>query len=515
MLLVMFSMESFPWWNEKQRNLMDEVKVFADSNLPRGEEVSWTREYPMDLVEEVAERGWFGALIPEEYGGIGAGVTGCCAVAEQLSRVCIALSGACSVTMYGGTEQLLKFGTEEQKRKWLPRVAKGTIGAICITEPGVGSDAASIETTARLDGDEYVIDGKKRFITNAGLADIYLVYAKTSDRPEDKAKRRHLSPLIVEKGTPGFTVERINELGGWTSLPNGYLNFDEARVPVENRIGQEGDGWKILLESLNFERTLFSAERLGPMKEALRYAICHAQRRIQFGKPTIDSEVNQFKIADMIAKFRIARLTVYHAAHLLDLNTNAVSEATLAKLYVPEAYERVLTDAAQIMGGDGWTRFYPVDNFLRDAKVNHIGAGTSEVMKMVIFRQGLRTMKDELKMPYRQMHLKLGVPISVTEPATIVEVNEKTVLEMLAEDYRVNPGLHMNRSDMKGRLHGANDEQLDKILISLETEGLVKLYRDRRGNITLAKATYEGLKKARPPAYYKWFPEWINKEHLF
>jgi len=187
----------------------------------------------------------------------------------------------------------------------------------------------------------------------------------------------------------------------------------------------------------------------------------------------------------------------------------------MAKLYVPEAYERVLTDAAQVLGGDGWTRFYPVENFLRDAKVNHIGAGTSEVMRMVIFRQGLRTMKDELKMPYRQMHPKLGVPISVTKPVTTVEINEKTVLEMLAEDYRVNPGLHMSRGDMKVRLHGVNDEQLDKILILLETKGLVKLYRDRRGNITLAKATYKGLKKARPPAYYKWFPEWINKEFLF
>jgi len=187
----------------------------------------------------------------------------------------------------------------------------------------------------------------------------------------------------------------------------------------------------------------------------------------------------------------------------------------MAKLYVPEAYERVLTDAAQVLGGDGWTRFYPVENFLRDAKVNHIGAGTSEVMRMVIFRQGLRTMKDELKMPCREMHPKLGVPISVIKPATIVDIDEKTVLEMLAEDYRVNPGLHMSRGDMKRRLHGVNDEQLDKILMPLETKGLVKLYRDRRGNIALAKATYKGLRKARPPAYYKWFPEWVNKEHLF
>jgi len=508
-------MESFPWWNEKQKNLMKEVKSFADENLSRGEEISWTRKFPNDLLEDIVERGWFGALIPKEYGGIGAGVTGCCIVAEQLSRVCIALAGACSVTMYGGTEQLLKFGTEEQKRKWLPRVAKGMIGAICITEPSVGSDAASIETTARREDDEYIIDGKKRFITNAGLADIYLVYAKTSDQPEDEAKYRHLSALIVEKGTPGFTVERINELGGWVGLSNGYLDFDEVRVPVENRIGQEGDGWKILVEGLNFERTLFSAEKLGPMKEAIRYAICHAQRRIQFGRPTIDLEVNQFKIADMIARFKISRLTVYHAAHLLDLNAEAVLGATMAKLYIPEAYERVLTESSQVMGGDGWTRFYPVENFLRDAKVNHIGAGTSEVMRLVIFKQGIRALAEDLKMPARRMHEKLNVPISTSKPTVMPEINEGNILSVLAADYQVNPGLYMSREDIKARFANINDEQLDKILLGLEKKGLAKLYRDRKGTIQLTKATYAGLRKANPREYYQWFPDWIDKKLIF
>jgi len=508
-------MESFPWWNEKQKNLMEEVKSFADENLSKGEEISWTREFPNDLLDEVVRRGWFGALIPKEYGGIGAGVTGCCIVAEQLSRVCIALAGACSVTMYGGTEQLLKFGTEEQKRKWLPRVAKGVIGAICITEPSVGSDAASIETTARREDNEYIINGKKRFITNAGLADIYLVYAKTNDQPKDKAKYRHLSALIVEKGTPGFTVERINELGGWVGLPNGYLDFDDVRVPVENRIGQEGDGWKILVEGLNFERTLFSAEKLGPMKEAIRYAICHAQRRIQFKRPTIDLEVIQFKIADMIAKFKISRLTVYHAAHLLDLNAEAVLGATLAKLYIPEAYEQVLTESSQVMGGDGWTRFYPVENFLRDAKVNHIGAGTSEVMRLVIFRHGIRALAKDLKMPARRMHEKLNVPISTSKPTVITETNEENMLSILAEDYQVNPGLHMSREDIKTRFANINDEQLDKILIALEKKGLAKLYRARKGTIQLTKATYAGLRKANPREYYQWFPDWIDKEFIF
>ena len=515
MLSVVLGMESFPWWNQKQKSLMKEAKSFADQNLSRGEEISWTREFPKDLLEEIAKKGWFGALIPEEYGGIGTGVTGCCIVAEELSRVCSALTGAYSVTMFGGTEQLLKFGTEEQKRKWLPRVAKGMLGAICITEPGVGSDAASIETTARLEGDKYVINGKKRFITNAGVADIYLVYAKTSDRPEDKAKYRHLSAFILEKGTAGFTVERINELAGWVGLPNGYLDFDETRVPVENRIGQEGDGWKVLVEGLNFERTLFSAGMLGPMKEALRYAVCHAERRIQFGRPTIDWEVNQFKIADMIAKFMISRLTVYYAAHLMDLNAEAVLEATLAKLYTPESYERVLTEASQVMGGDGWTKFYPVEDFLRDAKVNQIGAGTSEVMRMVVFRQGTRALAEDLKMPVRRIHEKLNVPISMPKPKVIPENNEENILSVLAEDYRVNPGLYMSCEDIKTRFGNIKDEKLYELLVSLEKKGLAKLYRDGKGTIQLVKATYAGLRKAKPLKYYHWFPEWINKKLLF
>ena len=236
-------MEPYHWWNERQKEMAKEAKKFADESLPRGEEVMWTKEFPSDLLKAVGERGWFGAAIPKDYGGIGTGITGCCIVAEELSRVCSALTCSYSVTMFGGVEQLIKFGTEEQKRRWLPKIAKGQIiGAICITEPYVGSDAAGIETTARREGDGYLLNGKKRFTTNAGIADVYCVYAKTSDKPEDIAKYRHLSAFIVEKGTPGFSVERINELGGWIGLPNGYLDFDEAKVPEENRLGEEGDG---------------------------------------------------------------------------------------------------------------------------------------------------------------------------------------------------------------------------------------------------------------------------------
>ena len=509
-------MEIYPWWDEKQKRLAEEAKKFADESIQRGEEITWTREFPHDLLNAVGKRGWFGALIPREYGGIEAGVTGCCILAEELGRVCSALTCAYSVTMFGGVEQLITFGSDEQKRRWLPQVAKGDIlGAICITEPLVGSDAASIETTATLEGDEYVVNGKKRFISNAGVADIYLVYAKTSDRPEDEAKYKHLSAFILEKGMPGFAVERINELSGWIGLPNGYLDFDEVRVPIGNRIGAEGDGWKIMMEGLNFERTLFGAGMLGPMREAIRYAVGHSRRRIQFGRPTIEAQANQFKIANMISRLRTARLLVYYAARLMDIGAEAVLEATNAKLFASEAYRELLTEAIQVMGGDGWTKFYPTESFLRDTKVNEIGAGTSEVMRMVLYRQGTRAMAEELKMPSRRVHPKLGVPISTTKPSPVADISEKAVLEMLAEDYRVNPGLYMSREDMKERIAGISDDQLDQLLASLEVKGLAKIYRDGRGVIALANATYRGLKEAKPLEYYKWFPGWIKRDTLF
>jgi len=509
-------METYPWWSEKHRKLADEAREFADENTPRGEEIAWTREFPSDLLKKVAERGWFRAPIPKQQGGTDMGATGCCIISEELSRVCFALAGAYITTIIGGTEQLLRFGNDEQKKRWLPQIARGELlGAICISEPVVGSDAAGIETTARREGDEYVINGKKKFIINAGVADLYCLYTKTSDRHEDKAKYNHLSAFIIEKGAPGFTVERINELSGWFGLPNGYLDFNEARVPVENRIGAEGEGWKILVEGLNLERNLFAASMLGPMREAIRYAVGHAQRRIQFGQPIIELQVNQFKIADMFARLRTARLLVYHAAHLLDTGAEAVLETTTAKLFTSEAYRDLVTDAVQVMGGDGWTRFYPVESYLRDAKVNEMAAGTSEVMRTVIYRWGLRTMAEELKMPHRCIHERLGVPISTTKPPTTTEISEKTMLEMLAEDYRVNPSLYMSREDLKGRLVAISDEQLDKLLTSLETKGLAILHKDKRGNIVLAKATYKGLKQAKPLKYYKWFPKWIRKEQLF
>jgi hypothetical protein len=280
-------------------------------------------------------------------------------------------------------------------------------------------------------------------------------------------------------------------------------------------LGAEGEGWKVVVDGLNFERTLFGAGMLGPMREALKYAVAHSQRRIQFGEPTIDFEVNQFKIADILAQLHTARLLTYYAAYLMDMKVDVAAEASLAKLYASEAYERLLKEAQQVMGGDGWTMFYPLETFMRDAKVNQLGAGTSEVMRMVLYRQGIRAMANELKMPHREIHPKLGVPISTTKPAVMKDVNENALLEILAEDYRVNPGLYMSRSDMKEKFASIADDQLNQLLTALEAKGMVRLYKDRKGNIALAKATYKGLKQAKPLSFYQWYPDWLNKDLIF
>jgi alkylation response protein AidB-like acyl-CoA dehydrogenase len=509
-------MEPFQWWTDKQKNLMEEARIFADRSLPMGEETLWTRKFPLSLLKEVASRGWFGVVIPDKYGGLDSGVTGASIVTEELSRVCSALSEAYAVSMFGGVEQILTFGKEEQKSTWLPKIAKGqVVGAVCITEPFAGSDAAGIETTAKKEGDTYIVNGKKRFITNAGLADLYVVYARSSEKKEDKAKYQHLTAFLVEKGTPGFSVEKINELSGWIGLPNGTLDFDEVKVPASNCIGGEGMGWKVMMAGLNFERVVYSAGMLGPMREAIRNAVAYSQRRLQFDRPTIDLPTNQAKLAEMFSGLYNCRLLVYHAAHLLDEHEDAMVEASTAKMLVSDTYERLISDAIQVMGGDGWTRFYPVEAYLRDAKVNQIGAGTNQIMKLVIFRGGLKAMNKDLKILRRRIHPRLRVPVSTNEQQSKLGTDEEGILKALAEDYTVNPGLYMTREDLKERLTEQDDAELDGILQKLASKDFVRLYRDGKGIISLVKATYEGLRKTGPLEEFKWYPEWLTKEFVF
>ena len=506
-------MEAFPWWTEEQKNFERETEAFAKEVMPRDEETRWKREFPWDIFREIGLKKYTGAGIPKEYGGLGLGATGACMAVEALSRM-PGVGRALVANMLAGLRQVIEFGTEEQKKRFLPQIAKGELGAIVITEPFAGTDAAAIETKAGRNGDAYVLNGKKRYIVSAGVASRYMVYARTSDDPEDRKNYRHLTGFIVEKGMPGFTVEKINEVIGFENIQNGVLNFDGVVVPVENRIGREGEGWRVMTAGLNFERTLICAMALGWMRELLRNVVPYAQRRVQFGRPTIEFVNNQFKIADLISKVKIARVLTYYTAYLWDLGWDITMESNVTKVFNCEEAIKASLDAIQVMGGDGVTPFYPLSAIMKVAKVENIAGGTMEACRLVIYRTGLRQMSDEFKMPRRVIHEELGVPVPMaSSPERQKSIDEENLLRLLAEDYRINPGLYMSRADLKESFE-VEDAKLDEVLLALERKGWVKLYRDKKG-INLSKATYDGLKEANPLEYYRWFPSWVKEDNIF
>jgi alkylation response protein AidB-like acyl-CoA dehydrogenase len=503
----------FPWWTEDQKKFAAEVKQFVNSMIPRDEESKWKREFPWDVFEEVGKRGYNGVMFPKEYGGLGLGATGACIAAEEMSRM-PCLGRVFVGNMLGGLGQIMAYGTEEQKKRFLPRIAKGELGAICITEPFVGTDAAAIETVARRDGDKYIINGKKRFIVSAGVATRHMLYARTSDNPEDIRQYRHLTAFIVEKGTPGFSVEKINEIMGFDNIQNGVLNLDEVPVPVENRIGEEGEGWRVMMEGVNLERTLISAQACGWLRAIVGIVVPYSQRRVQFGQPTAELVNNQLKIADLFIKLRMARLGCFYNAYLLDLGHDIAMGAAASKAFNCETVVEAAREAIQIMGGDGVTSFYVPREVYEVSKVEEISGGTMEAMRLVVYRAGQRELADDIKMPNRVIHKEMGVPITTYEkPVKEPQIDDNKLLRVLAEDYRVNPGLHMSREDLK-EYFDVSDDGLDKVLISLEQDKLVKLYRGKKG-IQLAKATYDGLKKANLLEYYQWFPKWVDERRKF
>jgi alkylation response protein AidB-like acyl-CoA dehydrogenase len=467
------------------------------------------QEFPWDVFEKIGEKHYTGAAIPKEYGGLGLGCTGACIVEESFG----AMPGICRIfggNMLGGLHQVLSHGTEEQKKRILPRIVNGEIGAIVITEPVVGTDAAAISVAAVQKDGYYVLNGKKRFIVAAGLASRYMVYARTSNDPDVIKKHRHLTAFILEKGAKGFSVEKINELIGFTNIQNGVLNLEDVEIPLENRIGKEGDGWAVMVGGLNFERTIISAQAMGWMGELVRSTIPYTQRRVQFGRPTIDIPTNQFKIADLVLRRRAARLFTYHTAYNWDLGKDITIDSNLIKVYNLEAATQASLDAVQLMGGDGTTLFYPLEEIMKVAKVDSISGGSMEACRMVIFRTTMKQLQDQFQWRRRVAHPVTGVPMPTYGPTPKEKgIDEDKLLKLLAEDYRVNPGLYMAREDMKLPFE-VDDTKLDELLISLEKQGLVWLNRTKKG-IELAKASYEGLRKAYPKEHYQWYPYWINE----
>jgi alkylation response protein AidB-like acyl-CoA dehydrogenase len=510
--------EQYPWWKESHKKLAAEAQKFTDEVLiPTAERSAWQKKYPWEGVKEMGQKGWFGAQIPSKYGGKAEdwGVTGATIVLEEAGRAG-ALAIPLGPTMFGGVHQIIHDGTEEQRQRWLPDIASGKrLGVIVMTEPYFGSDIASLETSAVRDGDYYIINGRKRFQTNLAAGDVYMTYVRSSTNVEDIAKYRHLTALVIEKGTPGFHVEKINELMGYDGAYNGYLSFKDARVPVANRLGQEGDGWRVMMSGLNVERVLNAAPGLGQIRECLRHAVQHAQRRVQFGVPTSEMETNQFKIADMIWKLKLARLITYYAAYCFDIGLDVPLEAAISKMFTMDEGLNIAAEAIQIMGGDGATRFYPVERIMRDMKINQIAAGTSEILRVVIYRMGLRSMATDIKPIVKSMDAKLKVPMPLIKPVPKKPAaSDSDVLKVLAEEYRINPGLFMTMDDIK-ELMDVTDDNLNRYLSSLEEKGLARLYRDKRSRVTLARVSYAGLDAANPPEYYNYFPKWIDPTDMF
>jgi alkylation response protein AidB-like acyl-CoA dehydrogenase len=506
------AMESFPWWSEDQKKLAGEIKKFVEEMMPQDAETRWKRQFPWDIFKKVAEKGYTGVAVPKEYGGMGLGATGACIVVEQFCRM--PGPGRIQVgNMIGGLRQIIEFGSEEQKKRFLPKIAQGEMGAIVITEPVAGTDAAAISMEARRDGDRYILNGKKRYIVAAGTAQRYFAYARTSNDPSDVAKYRHLTAFVIERGAPGFTVEKINEIIGFENIQNGVLDFDDVPVSIANRIGEEGDGWKIMTAGLNFERTLISAMTLGWQAELLRNVVPYSQRRIQFEKPTIDIPANQTKIADLIIRLRLSRIATYYTAYLWDLGLDTTLESNATKVYCAESAQDSSLNAIQVMGGDGVTPFYPAQAFMQVAKVENIAGGTMEACRQVIFRSGLKLMAEDLIMPRRVIHKDLGVPVPASGPVEKQSsISEEKILALLAEDYRINPGLYMAWGDLADYFE--DNKTIDQVLIALEEKGLAKIYRTKKG-IELIKATYAGLKKAQPKEYYRWFPAWVGDDRKF
>ncbi len=504
------TIESFAWWTDEQVRFAAEMEEFAKSVLGRDAETRWTREFPCDIFEKIAEKHYTGAAIPKEYGGLGLGCTGACIATEAMGLM-PGVNRVFGGNMLGGVHQLLGHGTEEQKRKWLPRIVNGEIGAIVITEPVVGTDAAAISLEARREGDVYVLNGKKRFIVSAGIASRYMLYARTSNDPEDVKKHRHLSAFILERGAKGFSVEKINDLIGFSNIQNGVLDFEDVEVPAANRIGDEGDGWTVMTSGLNFERTIISAQAMGWMSELLRTGVPYTQRRVQFGHPTIDLPTNQFKIADLVLKKRATRLFTYHTAYMWDLGRDTSLDSNCLKVFNLEAAMQASLDAIQLIGGDGTTLFYPLEEIMKNAKVDSISGGSMEACRMVIFRTAMKQLGNQITWQHRAPHPVLGVPVPTEKPvAKECGIDEEKLLRLLAEDYRVNPGLYMTRRDILDMFE-TDDETLDKLLLSLEEKGLAWLNRTKKG-IELAKASYKGLKQANPKEHYKWYPAWIGGE---
>ena len=375
---------------DEQRELRELVRTIARERIaPRAAEIDESHEFPWDVVELFRENDIFALFFDEEVGGLGTGTLLALIAIEEVSKVC-ATSGLILAVQELGSLGLKLAGTEEQRQRYLPRLASGEwLCAYALTEAGSGSDSAAMRTTARRDGDEYVLNGSKRFITNAGVANLYTVFAKT----DPDGGHAGISAFLVEGDAPGFEVTRLEPKMGISGSTTGELAFDDLRIPAANLLGAEGEGFKIAMRILDRSRPGVAAQALGIAQGATDYALEYAKTRETMGKPIAQHQLIQAKLADMETETEAARGLLYRFGRMVDEgadNAELTKASAMAKLKCGDVAMYVTTEAVQILGGYGYIKEYPAERFMRDAKITQIYEGTQEVQRLVIAREMLK-----------------------------------------------------------------------------------------------------------------------------
>ncbi|MEX5353826.1 acyl-CoA dehydrogenase [Pseudomonas juntendi] len=369
---------------DEQQQIADAVRSFAQERLkPFAEQWDKEHRFPREAIVEMADLGLFGMLVPEQWGGSDTGYVAYAMALEEIA----AGDGACSTIMSVhnsvGCVPILRFGNEQQKAQFLTPLASGQmLGAFALTEPQAGSDASSLKTRARRDGDHYVLSGSKQFITSGQNAGVVIVFAVT----DPEAGKRGISAFIVPTDSPGYQVARVEDKLGQHASDTCQIVFDNVRVPVANRLGEEGEGYKIALANLEGGRIGIAAQSVGMARAAFEVARDYANERQSFGKPLIEHQAVAFRLADMTTRIAVARQMVLHAAALRDAGRPALVEASMAKLFASEMAEKVCSDALQTLGGYGYLSDFPLERIYRDVRVCQIYEGTSDIQRMVIAR---------------------------------------------------------------------------------------------------------------------------------
>ncbi|WKB54837.1 acyl-CoA dehydrogenase family protein [Eleftheria terrae] len=370
--------------NEDQTLIRDAVRAFVREQIaPHA--ARWDKEhhFPKDVHRGLAALGTYGVCVPAEYGGAGLDYLSLALVLEEIAAGDGGTSTAVSVNNCPVCAILMRYGDEAQKQRWLAPLAQGELlGAFCLTEPHVGSDASALRTTARRDGDDYVIDGVKQFITSGKNGQVAIVIAVT----DKAAGKRGMSAFIVPTDTPGYQVARLEDKLGQHSSDTAQILFERCRVPASQRIGEEGEGYRIALSALEGGRIGIAAQSVGMARAAFEAALDYSKQRESFGKPLFEHQALQFRLAEMATRIEVARQMVWHAAALRDAGQPCLKEAAMAKLFASEMAERVCSEALQVHGGYGYVSDFPVERIYRDVRVCQIYEGTSDVQKILIAR---------------------------------------------------------------------------------------------------------------------------------